>query len=412
DVVAFNSLLKAVELGRNWAAALHVARGLLGDGMEPDAVTYGGLASALDRGQQWRLALDVCRAQMRINGVSENVITLTTAINSLAKVGSWVVALSVLRGAEILGIRVDGVACNACVSVAEKGGRWQEALWLDSFMGFNGIRKDVITLNAAISACSKGGRWRHTVALLETKLGVGRATRNCYRAIWTLHCTSEFWRENWRHNAPSLQDYTYDELVSEVHAHKWFRCIPPARVPSFCSQGEFYLQALPTLLSNDFLAGSPGIGWDTTSMSAETFVDLVDSSRDACPMVHLSLRLLLQKVPQVLQNSTMVMAKHRRFHLGAPLWQIPQFPLSSLQQSPPVLAALHLASLAPLAHDLRQQSGRVFIESCVRCGFQTKHLAAGRLRQAQGSRAASGADRPAPSRSSTAGASLWFVGSC
>ncbi|CAE8678169.1 unnamed protein product, partial [Polarella glacialis] len=348
----------------NWAAALHVARGLLGDGMEPDAVTYGGLASALDRGQQWRLALDVCRAQMRINGVSENVITLTTAINSLAKVGSWVVALSVLRGAEILGIRVDGVACNACVSVAEKGGRWQEALWLDSFMGFNGIRKDVITLNAAISACSKGGRWRHTVALLVgTRLpaahwpaslaslqGVGRATRNCYRAIWTLHCTSEFWRENWRHNAPSLQDYTYDELVSEVHAHKWFRCIPPARVPSFCSQGEFYLQALPTLLSNDFLAGSPGIGWDTTSMSAETFVDLVDSSRDACPMVHLSLRLLLQKVQG----------------------EAPKFPLSSLQQSPPVLAALHLASLAPLAHDLRQQSGRVFIESCVRCGFQRR----------------------------------------
>eukprot|EP00445_Apocalathium_hangoei_P079626 CAMPEP_0204185886 /NCGR_PEP_ID=MMETSP0361-20130328/55669_1 /ASSEMBLY_ACC=CAM_ASM_000343 /TAXON_ID=268821 /ORGANISM="Scrippsiella Hangoei, Strain SHTV-5" /LENGTH=638 /DNA_ID=CAMNT_0051146153 /DNA_START=1 /DNA_END=1917 /DNA_ORIENTATION=- len=192
-------------------------------------------------------------------------------------------------------------------------------------------------------------------------------TRACYGAIWAAQCTTEYWREHWHSNSETLAVYTYEEAIADVRNNRHHRCWPHSDEAENCQVAVNWLDFATSMAFTGFLPERSRV----PLLGDEEFVDMVEATRFSCPVRSMLLRLLLQRMPQVLTNSSRRLAHIKMMHVGVPINVLRQFMLSNsfsrLVGQTGLFGPLKTAAEAPWHREL-DGTGLAGVDECAKTG--------------------------------------------
>lgn len=195
--------------------------------------------------------------------------------------------------------------------------------------------------------------------------------RECVAALWKDHCSTDYWRELWQENRAKYQGLTFEEVSQDINKVRSYRCWPRESSREACIFCGVWLDWTTTLLQSGFLQERSG----TSTIGDEEFVDAVEASRNGCPLMHVVMRLLLQRLPEVVSNRSRRMAIRRRLHVGVPTETMRDTILTKsawlLIASQGIFSALRAISEAPLTRELWSR-GLDGVDDCLKTGFNRR----------------------------------------
>eukprot|EP00439_Symbiodinium_sp_Y106_P075815 s1435_g15.t1 len=151
--------MKAFQLAEFWQCAMCLMQETWKGTIIIDQVTTSSAMTALERGRYWKMAL-------HLSGPGADVVRIGAEAAAAAAAG-WLQALSWLRRAAELSLRIGVVAFGAILAACEKSGMWSLALQILRSMTLASVEENTITCNSVLSACEKAGQWSAAVAFLE-----------------------------------------------------------------------------------------------------------------------------------------------------------------------------------------------------------------------------------------------------
>lgn len=201
------------------------------------------------------------------------------------------------------------------------------------------------------------------LALLGT--GSRKVARSCLAAMWTQQCATNFWKEIWRKNVDKLSKLAHAEFVEFIRERTHERCWD-YQFRHACQATSDWMEQI----SSFYYSGFAGHG--TGFIHPQELIDIAEVTAIHCPVYYHALRLLVQELPEILGNETLVYVRRSRLHLGLPsaiLWQVVQRKEGQVQVENSAWAVWRAVAEAPFVRELASR-GIQGIDTCSRIGFR------------------------------------------
>ena len=161
NIISCNSVISALEKGRQWPETLNLLQNLLQksscDSAQPDVISFSACISA----SRWQCGIQLL-TQMRMCRVPLTLVSFNALIRESDKAQAWPLALALLSAP-----RRNVVSFGSAMSACQNALRWDQALELMASMELQRQRANAVSHNSVLSACEKGSRWQLALFLLH-----------------------------------------------------------------------------------------------------------------------------------------------------------------------------------------------------------------------------------------------------
>ena len=162
DVVAYGSLLKALDGGTRWALALLIEDEL----SEKGPVTCNSAMSACSSRTEWQHTMALLRAMPHLRVLRQDV-SYNTAICACVRGDRWQEGLGLFQSMPEVRVEPDHISFNSVLSACHQSSQWQLALNLLALMSSRKLEADEFCYTTALSACEVAG-WPLCLQLLSS----------------------------------------------------------------------------------------------------------------------------------------------------------------------------------------------------------------------------------------------------
>ncbi|CAE8585376.1 unnamed protein product [Polarella glacialis] len=153
---------------QQWAQGLALLRVSPELGVEPNVQAFNSMASSCLSAGQWRRALSFLVAEMRPRDLRPSIVSLSAAMSAIGAAQEerlWPAVLQILRTSRQQSLEVDAVAANSALAAVGRSS-WRLALLLLAGAAMRGLRSSTIGYSAMLTACERALQWPRALCLL------------------------------------------------------------------------------------------------------------------------------------------------------------------------------------------------------------------------------------------------------